>query len=56
MRLEERHVERCLMKNCDFGVEIAVLESVMNMFCIDQCHMGKCHCALNKTLTSLLKP
>ena len=28
MRLEERHVKWCLMKNLDFGAEITVPESV----------------------------
>ena len=28
MRLEERHVKWCLMKNCDFGAKTVVLESV----------------------------
>ena len=28
MRLEERHVKWCLMKNCNFGAEIAVPKSV----------------------------
>ena len=28
MRLEERHVKWCLTKNCEFGAEIAVSESV----------------------------